>query len=81
MRNCVVFQVRQINAAIRRFEHSVRRGCFPSFFDFGFEVFLAELFIGKKACFNAIKRVSGQRVIIEVTVLGIERDAIRCDLR
>ena len=81
MRDRVVFQVRQVNAAVRRFQHSVRRRCLPNVFHFRFEVFLAELFIGKKTCLDAVKRVSAERVIIEIAVLRIERDAIGCDLR
>ena len=77
-----MFQVRQVNAAaVRRFEHSVRRRRLTNVFHFRFEIFLAELFIGKKTCFDAVKRVTGKRVIIEIAVLRIERDAIGCDLR
>src|SRR5437764_6218923 len=77
-----MFQVRQVNAAaVRRFEHSVRRRRLTNVFYFRFEIFLAELFIGKKTCFDAVKRVSGERMIIEIAVLLIERDAIGCDLR
>ena len=81
MHDRVVFQVRQIDAAVRRFEHSVRRRRLPNVFHFRLEILLAEVFIGKKTCPDPIKLVSGKRVIIEIAVLRIERDAIGCDLR
>ena len=81
MHDCVVFQVCQIDAAVRRFEHSVRRRCLPDVFHFRFEILLAELFVGKKTRLNPVKLVSGERVVIEIAVLRIERDAIGCDLR
>ena len=81
MHDRVVFQVRQIDAAIGRFEHSVRRRRLPNLFNFRLQIFLAELFVGKKSCLDPIKRVSSERVVVEIAVLRIERDAIGCDLR
>src|SRR4029079_12545386 len=81
MHDRIVFQVRQIDAAIRRFEHSVRRLRLANAFDFRFEILLAELFIGKKTRLDSVKLVSSKRVIIEIAVLRFERDAIGCDLR
>ena len=81
MHDCVVFQVRQIDAAIGRFEHSVRRRRLPNVFHFRLEILPAEVFIGKKTRLDAVKLVSGERVIIEIAVLRIERDTIGCDLR
>src|SRR6187200_2921667 len=77
----VVFQVRQINAAIGRLEHSV--GCWrlSKVFHFRLQIFLAEMFVGKKSCLDPIKRVSSERVVVEIAVLRIERDAIGGDLR
>jgi hypothetical protein len=60
----VVFQVRQINAAVRRFEHSVRRRRVPNLLHFRFEIFVAEVFVRKRARLDAVKRVPGERVII-----------------
>ena len=80
MHDRVVFQVRQINAAVRRFEDSVRRRRLPNVFHFRFEIFLADVFIGKKTCLDAVQRVSGQGVIVEIAVFRIECDAIGCDL-
>ena len=81
MHDSIVFQVRKVNAAVRRFEHPVRRRRLRNFFHFGLEIFLAEPFVGKKTCLDAVKRVSGERVIIEIAVPRIERDAIGRDLR
>ena len=76
----IMLQVGQIKTAVRRLEYPVRCRRLPGIFDLRFEVFLAELFVGKKTCFDAIKRVTGERVIIEIPIFRIERDAVRCDL-
>src|SRR3954466_14703085 len=76
-----MFQVRQINAAVGCFDHSVRRWRLANTFDSRFEIGLAELFTGEKTRLDAVKLVSSKGVIIEIAVLRIERDTIGCDLR
>jgi hypothetical protein len=45
-------------------------------FHFRFQLAFPELFICEKTRLDPVKRVTGQRVVIEVAVLRIERDAI-----
>lgn len=74
--DCAVFKIGKINAAIRRFQHPI--GCWrlPDVFHFRFQLAFPELFICEKTRLDPVKRVTGERVVIEVAVLRIERDAI-----
>jgi hypothetical protein len=76
-----VFEVGEIDVAIWRLEHSVGRGRLRYVLDFRFEIALRKVLVGQVTRFNPVERVAGERVIIEIVVLGIERDAVRRDLR
>ena len=81
MHNGVVFEIGEIKTAVCRFEHSVGRRCLSDVFYFGSEIFLTEVFVGKISSLDSVQRVSCERVIIQITVLQIERDTVGCNLR
>jgi len=76
-----MLQVRQVNVAIRCFEHAVGRGRLRDGLDLRFEIAFGKFLIGQIARFDSVKCVTSQCVIIQVAVFRIECDAVGRDSR